>query len=221
VTEATAASARSPTASPAAPTTRIRMAQVTRAEKLGTTPEGLGVAKGDPIPSGKAMTVDGKEVELRTLLNGKRAMVVFYRGGWCPFCNYQLRQLTRTHKQFEERRVAIVAISVDSPANASQSKTYHGTSLTLLSDSDLSLHRAFNVTNQVDNAAFERLVGKGINLERQSGKQHHTIAVPSIFLVDEKGTVRWRHVDPDFKSRPTPEQLLIAIDETFGGPLAK
>ncbi len=167
------------------------------------------------------MTVEGKEVELGTLLEGKRALVVFYRGGWCPFCNYQLRQLTRTYKRFDERRVAIVAISVDSPSNSALSKKYHDTPLTLLSDSDLSLHRAFNVTNQVDAATFQRLAGKGVDLEQRSGKQHHTIAVPSIFLVDEKGTVRWLHVDPDFESRPTPEQLLIAIDETFGGPLAK
>ena len=52
----------------------------------------------------------------------------------------------------------------------------------------------------------------GIDLEAWSGRDHHTIAVSSAFLVDVEGVVRWAHTSLDYKTRPSPEQLIEAAD---------
>jgi peroxiredoxin len=54
--------------------------------------------------------------------------------------------------------------------------------------------------------------GFGVDLESYSGQTHHQIAIPSLFLIDRAGTVRWAHSDPDFKVRPSTDQILAAID---------
>lgn len=51
-----------------------------------------------------------------------------------------------------------------------------------------------------------------MDLEQSSGRTHHTIAVPSIFIVDQAGIVRWAHAALDYKVRPSNEQILAAID---------
>jgi peroxiredoxin len=56
--------------------------------------------------------------------------------------------------------------------------------------------------------------GFGVNLESYSGQTHHEIAVPSLFLIDGAGVVRWAHSDPDYKVRPSTSQILAAIDAT-------
>jgi hypothetical protein len=39
-------------------------------------------------------------------------------------------------------------------------------------------------------------------------QRHHSFAVPAVFLIDRTGMVRWQHVDQDYKTRPTPAQML-------------
>ena len=49
--------------------------------------------KGDAIPNGTLKTLDGKNVALRGLVAKKPSVLIFYRGGWCPYCNSQMGQL--------------------------------------------------------------------------------------------------------------------------------
>ena len=57
-----------------------------------------------------------------------------------------------------------------------------------------------------------RLEGLGLDIEGASGRDHHDFAIPSIFVVDRGGVVRWAHADPDYKVRPSTLQILTAID---------
>jgi peroxiredoxin len=68
------------------------------------------------------------------------------------------------------------------------------------------------VVNKVDADMLAKMKGFGVDLERSSGKTHHEIAIPSLFLIDRTGVVRWAHSDPDFKVRPSTAQVLAAID---------
>jgi peroxiredoxin len=55
----------------------------------------------------------------------------------------------------------------------------------------------------------------GLDLEAASGRDHHMIAVPAVFIVDRAGIIRWAHADADYKTRPTPEQLLRAVEQAL------
>jgi peroxiredoxin len=70
------------------------------------------------------------------------------------------------------------------------------------------------VVNHVDDATLAKMKGFGVDIESYSGRAHHEIAVPALFLVDRTGVVRWAHSDPDFKVRPSTAQILAAIDAT-------
>ena len=71
---------------------------------------------------------------------------------------------------------------------------------------------AFHVVNHVDAEMLGKLKGYGVDLEGYSGKTHHEIAIPSLFLIDKAGVVRWAHSDPEYKVRPSTAQILAAID---------
>ena len=42
-------------------------------------------------------------------LSDADTLVVFYRGGWCPYCNFQIRELSQSHEKFEALGVSLVA----------------------------------------------------------------------------------------------------------------
>ena len=74
------------------------------------------LAPGDPFPAISVTPVDGESFELPAALAGHYAVVLFYRGAWCPYCNAQLRAFARAQEKLEELDVKVVALSVDDEA---------------------------------------------------------------------------------------------------------
>lgn len=178
------------------------------AARLGTLPDGIGVAVGKPAPAFELPDIQGKKVTLASL--GPKTLVIFYRGGWCPFCNGQLRELTERAPDFEKLGIKLVAISVDQPDKAATTAAAWTIPFAVLSDSDLTTHTAWNVVWDTSGKEFEMLKGFGLDLEAWSGQKHHKIAIPAVFLV-EGGVVRWAHADTQYKIRPSAEQLLAVL----------
>jgi peroxiredoxin len=136
-------------------------------------------------------------------------------GGWCPFCNLQLHQLTLAKPEFDKRGVRIVAISVDKPSEEAKTQAKHGVPFLMLSDSTLALHEKYHVVHVPGDEEKQKLAGYKIDLSAYSGQSHGKFAVPASILVDRKGIVRFVHVDEDYKTRPSAQQLLEVVDRTF------
>lgn len=185
----------------------------TAAERLGKLPEGFGVPVGQQAPDFTVESSDGQRVSLRELTAKGPVLLAFYRGGWCPFCSFQIRELVKAFPEYRQRGVTPVAISVDRVEEAARTGATYEIPFPVLSDPDLAAHAAFRVLHTADDAEVERLRGFGMDIEKVSGRKHHQFAVPSLFLVDTTGRVRWAHADPDYKTRPRTPQILAAIDE--------
>ncbi len=205
-----------PAASSAAPKAApkvgdVRMKPPGKPAALGTLPKGIGIRVGEAAPSAKLKNYQNEDIELSSQWKKRRVLLVFYRGGWCPFCNFQIREFTKQAGDLRKRDLNVVFVSVDRPSEATKSRDHHDLPFQFLSDSDLVLHKAYKVGFRVDDATLKRLKEKGIDIERSSGKDHHTVAVPSLFLID-KGKVKWAHADTDYKKRPKLSKVLDAID---------
>lgn len=209
------ASAKTPTASVAPPeeaSPRQREARPTPNDRLGTRPESIGLEVGDKAPDAELRDASNKPIKLSTLWRQTDVLFVFYRGGWCPYCNYQIRQLSIHFSAFQSRKVVPVAISVDRPSEAAKTRQSYEIPFPVLSDPELVAIKAYRVANPVEPDEYHRMVKNGVDLERRTGNQAHAIAVPSLFLVDQDGIVRWVHVDPDYAARPSVEQLTASLD---------
>jgi peroxiredoxin len=211
-TQAGSGAATTPTTQPADTAPRTRELTPTPDAEVGTLPEGVGLPVGTAVPAVSVATLNGTQLALTEYFANGPTMVVFYRGGWCPYCNFQLRELTQQYGEFTRRNLQLVAISVDTVDAASQTNAAFEIPFPVLSDPDLLAHNAFAVSFPLDNAEVERLTGFGIDLEAASGRDHHTIAVPSIFIVDRGGVVRWGHANREYRQRPSTAQLLAAYD---------
>jgi peroxiredoxin len=195
--------------------TAVQATATTSVETLGTLENKLGLKPGTSVPDFTTHTYAGDEVTLSNLLETGPIMVIFYRGGWCPFCNYQVRQVTQAYDKFQKRNVTPVLISVDETDGAMLVKEAYDIPFPVLSDSELAAHESFNAVIELDDAHYEKYKGYGIDLETWSGLTHHKMAAPAIFLVSKDNKVLWSHVAMDFKTRPSIDQLLGAIDSSL------
>lgn len=104
----------------------------------------------------------------------------------------------------------MIAISPDRPEALARSLEAKGLEYQLYSDSGLEAARAFGIAFRVDDATLARYQRHGIDLEAASGRNHHQLPVPSVFLVDAGGKIRWVYSNPDYQVRPDNAALLEA-----------
>ncbi|MGB0133319.1 peroxiredoxin-like family protein [Dokdonella sp.] len=164
---------------------------------------------GSAMPDVAMQTIDGKPTTLKQQVDGQPAILVFYRGGWCPYCNMQLSDLRLIAAETEALGYRLIAISPDLPGELGKTMTKDKLDYTLLSDSKADAMRAFGIGFRVDDATIEKYKGYGIDLEKASGENHHALPVPSVFIVDAAGVLQFSYVHPDYKVR-VPGTVIMA-----------
>jgi peroxiredoxin len=184
-------------------------------DRLGSAPRGFGLKVGDKAPDALLPDVSGKTESLAELVSRGPTLLIFYRGGWCPFCNLWLHDYAVAKPEFDRRGVRIVAISVDKPSEEAKTQAKQGVPFPMLSDPKLVAHQAYRVVHVPGDAERRGMAGYGIDLAAYSGESHGDFAVPAIFLIDRDGAVRFVHVDEDYKTRPSARQMLAVADRIF------
>lgn len=165
---------------------------------------------GDAIPDVTLRTEDDKEVSLRKLVSEKPSVLIFYRGGWCPFCNRHLQALVGIEDDLHKAGAQLLASSMDQPGKLKATPDRERLHYRLLSDSDAAAAKAFGIAFKVDDATVEKYKGYGINLDAASGRDHHILPHPAVFIADTAGKIRFAHVNPDYKVRLEPKKILEA-----------
>jgi peroxiredoxin len=165
---------------------------------------------GDSVPAVTLRTADDKEVSLRRLVSEKPTVLVFYRGGWCPFCNRQLQSLSSIEEDLTKEGVQLIAISMDQPSKLRETMQKDKLDYTLLSDSNAHAVKAFGIAYKVDDATLGKMKSHQVDLDAAAGNGNHVLPHPAVFVVDTKGIIRFAHVNPDFRVRLAPAKVLEA-----------
>lgn len=168
---------------------------------------------GEEIPDVTLKDSFGNDTELQNLVSQKPTLLVFYRGGWCPYCNTHLSQLAEIEEQLYDMGIQILAVSPDQPSYLKESTVHHELNYKLLSDSDMSATKEFGLAFKVDSTTINRYKQNGMDLAERSGYNHYLLPVPAAFLVDTTATIRYRYFNPDYTIRIENNEILEAVKE--------
>lgn len=169
------------------------------------------LAVGDSVPTTLVLaTADGESFNLNQAIEEKPSILIFYRGGWCPYCNLQLGQIQTIEGELRALGYQIMAISPDKPEHLAATLDKEHLAYTLLSDHSMDAARAFGIAFRVDEATLDKYTQYGIDLEEASGEKHHLLPVPSVFVVDRSGIIQFSYSNPDYTVRIDPDDLLGA-----------
>ena len=169
---------------------------------------------GDTIPDVLLTNADGLNFNLKKLIKNQPTILIFYRGGWCVYCNTQLGQLKQIETPLQKLGYQIVAISPDKVEKIRESLKKYDLTYMLVSDGEAAAIKAFGLAFKVDDATFAKYKKDyGIDLEAYSGQDHHILPVPAAFVLDQKGKILYSYVNPDFKVRVDSQALLQAAED--------
>lgn len=191
-----------------------------RAMKSGVSTSGLSVPAsadkthpldvGDSVPDVSVQALDGKTVSLLDQVKARPTVLIFYRGGWCPYCNAHLAKLKSVEPALKELGYRIVAISPDRPEELKATAEKQSLDYELMSDGPMAASKAFGLAFQVDDATLGKYKGYGIDLEARSGQAHHLLPVPAAYVVDRSGKILYAYANPDYTKRVDPDALVAA-----------
>ncbi|MFT5674122.1 MAG: peroxiredoxin [Paraglaciecola sp.] len=166
---------------------------------------------GQKIPNSTLQTVDGDPVSLKALTMQKPTVLIFYRGGWCPYCNRQLAGLKDIELELTELGYQILAISPETPEQLQEQKLQSKFAVQLLSDPGLEAISGFGIgfyLPLITEKLYETKMGITLTDDKGSGKA--VLPAPAVFILDQKGMVKFSYVSPNYKIRMSPELLVQA-----------
>lgn len=153
-----------------------------------TCPLKIGVA----IPDATLFDLKSKPIKTSEILGSTPTVLIFYRGGWCPYCNIHLAELQKIEKKILDLGFQIIAVSPDKSENIQKTLDDKDLTYTILSDSN------FELMSKMGLAYIDR--------------KKRTLPVPSVYIIDSNGIVQFNYVNPNFKVRIKPELLLKAAE---------
>ena len=161
---------------------------------------------GETIPKATLQDSEGKQVELSKLLGNKPTVLVFYRGGWCPYCSVQLSGLVKIEKEILDLGYQMIAISPDDYRNLQTTESKESINYTLLSDPDAKFIQQMGIGFKTP------LMLKGfIATKGQKGETSEIMPVPTVMIVNEKGKILFEYLNPNYKERISGEMLLAVL----------
>jgi peroxiredoxin len=164
---------------------------------------------GQFVPNVTLKTDFGKPINLQQLVESKPSVLIFYRGGWCPFCSRQLSGLMEVQQQIIDLGYQIIAISPDSPERMQQQKFDDNFQLVRLSDTEFKAIRAFGLAYELEESMVTTLQQRNkAEVVRIEGKG--VLPVPAVFVTNTAGLITFQYVNPNYRERIDPKLLFTA-----------
>jgi peroxiredoxin len=170
------------------------------------------VAEGDRLASFTLDDATGAPVSLDQILQTGPAVIVFYRGGWCPYCNLALRtyqkELLPELAAFGAR---LVAISPQTPDQSMSTVEKAELDFTVLSDPGSRVANDLGIAFRQADDVLDAQRALGLDLAQVNAEGSTQLPRPTVLLVDHDHTVRFVDIQPDYTARTEVADILTAL----------
>ncbi|NPD66069.1 AhpC/TSA family protein [Lichenicola cladoniae] len=149
----------------------------------------------------------------KVLLAKGPLVVAFYRGAWCPFCNFDLSALEEARSEIEARGASLVAISQQTLPNSRKSQRQNGLGFPILVDHGGEIAARFSVRWTLPDYLREVQKVLGADLTQFNGEDSWTLPMPARYMTGQDDTIAYAEVNADYTKRPEPSAIFPALNE--------
>ena len=176
--------------------------------------EQAGTQAGSAMPAFELKDFTGAAVKSSELLAKGPLVVAFYRGGWCPYCNVQLRSYAKVDEQVKALGATLVAISPEKPELAAETAKSDELPFPVLYDAELAVSRAFGLVFEMPadlRAVYSGSFGLDLADRHAASNGKWELPLPAVFVVAADGTVATAHRPADYTVRKEPKAILADL----------
>lgn len=174
---------------------------------------------GDRAPRFTVETIDNQRYDFDPRNLERPAILISFRGGWCPYCNMHLSELRHAIPAINDMGVDVLFLSGDRSELLQASLSHEtqedidGLGYTILSDANAQAAIALGIAFKASDKTIQRRGERGDDIERSSMARHGVLPVPAVFAVNREGFIEYAYANPDYKIRVSADELLAAAVE--------
>lgn len=172
--------------------------------KLVGSPQ-LRIRKGDHVPAFTVLKTDGRQFTEQDLIAKAPALLVLYRGWWCPSSKSQFDDLHRDNESLSRAGLTIFAASVDEPTEAASLQQLVGDEITILCNVSGSLLDDVGVRDQRGAPWYDRVL---------YGAARQNISMPAALVIDRSGKIIFAYRSTRLDDRVRPADILASLKST-------
>lgn len=162
---------------------------------------------GEIIPDALLKDAKGNDVKFSEIIKGKTTVLVFYRGGWCPYCNKQLAGLATVEAQIMKLGYQIVAISPDDYKNIATTTKEDKVNYQVYSDAKADLMQKIGIAFKANDKTREYITSKTM------GETTKALPVPTVMVINTKGEILFENISPNYARRISTDLLLAVLSK--------
>ena len=177
------------------------------------------LSAGEPAPRFVLESADGTSFDFNPAELERPALLLVFRGGWCPYCNVYLSDMRHVIPEIRQQGIDVLFLSGDraellySSLEADTQSDIEGLGYTLLSDADAQAAMALGIAFKASDRTINRRDEKGDDIDGSSMRRHGVLPVPAVFAVDRDGVIRFAYTNADYSVRLPADELLAVAKE--------
>lgn len=172
-----------------------------------------GKQVGDRAPAIVLPDAHGKTFDVAGLLKKGPVVVTFYRGGWCPFCNFELKAYQSLLPRFAAAGASLVAVSPEKPDDTVSTAEKNALSFPVLSDVGQSVGKAFGIVYAFTDEL--RSVYEGFNLDipaKNGAPDDWSLPLSATYVIGADGVILFADTSVDYRHRTDPLDVLDVLE---------
>lgn len=155
---------------------------------------------------------EGTSISLSGLLKKGPAVVTFYRGNWCPYCNLQLNALQKRIDEIHALGAELIAISPQIPDGSLTKNEIRKMDFIVLSDQNATVASQYGVAWKVPTFMLDHMrKDRQLDLDSINNGNSDILPIPATFIISSDGIIKWRYLDVDYRTRAEPDDIIKAL----------
>jgi len=172
-----------------------------------------GLLEGDKAPDFVATDTEGNDVSLASLLEKGPAILMFYRGQWCPVCNRHLNAFQDSVQLLLAKGASVIAIAPETTENAQKTLENTKVKFPIIPDTEGKIMDAYKVSFKVTEDYVSKIeTHLNTNIAQNNGSSESKLPVPATYIIQPDGTISYAHFDLNYTNRASVKELLAHLE---------
>lgn len=168
---------------------------------------------GDKAPNFTLSNAKGDDVTLYNELKKGPVILMWYRGGWCPYCNLTLKAMQDMLPLYQAGGAQLLALTPEAQDKSMSTKEKNDLEFEVLSDLDNSIAKDYGVVFQLTDEV-KAYYQDGFGLSDYNGNDKGELPLAATYVIGTNGKITYAFLDADYRNRAEPIAVLDALTNT-------
>ena len=168
---------------------------------------------GDKVSNFSLPDQHGEMTQLSDFLKTGPVVISFYRGGWCPYCNLELKALNDLLPEFHAQNTKLLAISPQLPDSSLDTAQKNELEFKVLSDLQNKVADQFGLVFDLDERLKPIYDNFGLDLQKSNGDDSYRLPLPATYVINQQSVICYAFACEDYTKRAEPQDVLNSIKE--------